>query len=122
MTKNCEERCKKKNDRFNVVAQQGNVFDRHIQPPMNELPDRLDIVGEVERPILEVRPAGIGRPGAEEEEQARERANDYLARLNRLPLSRAHLKIRMCLAPSKRLGPGDLHHAERAAIPQEEPT
>ena len=60
---------------------------------MNQLPDRLDIVGQVERPILEIRPAGIGRPGADEEEQARERGNDYLARLNCLPLSCDHLEL-----------------------------
>src|SRR5437870_11714709 len=93
VTKNCEERCKKKDDRFDVVAQQGNVFDRHIQPTMNQLPDRLDIVSQVERPILEIRPASIGRPRADEEEQARERGNDYLARLDRLPLSCDHLEI-----------------------------
>src|SRR2546423_9831024 len=70
---------------------------------MNQLPDRLDIVGEVERPILEIRPAGIGRPGADQEEQARERGNDYLARLNRLPLSCDHLEtaasIRFWMGP-----------------------
>jgi hypothetical protein len=68
MTKNCEERSKKKNDRFDVVAQQRNVFDRYVQTPMNQLPDRLDIVRQVERPILEIRPASIGRPGADQEE------------------------------------------------------
>src|SRR4026208_1538970 len=40
MTKNCEERSKKKNDRFYVVPQQRNVFDRYVQTPMNQLPDR----------------------------------------------------------------------------------
>jgi hypothetical protein len=68
MTKNCEERSKKKNDRFDVVAQQRNVFDRYVQTPMNQLPDRLDIVGQIEGPILESRPASIGRPGADQEE------------------------------------------------------
>jgi hypothetical protein len=68
MTKNCEERSKKKNDRFDVVAQQRNVFDRYVQTPMNQLPDRLDIVGQIEGPILEIRPASIGRPGADQEE------------------------------------------------------
>ena len=82
MTKNREERCKKKNDRFDVIAQQGNVFDRYVQTPMNQLPDRLDVVGQIEGPILEIRPAGIGRPSADQEEQARERGNDYLARLS----------------------------------------
>ena len=48
MTKNREERCKKKNDRFDVIAQQGNVFDRYIQTPVNQLPDRLDVVGQIE--------------------------------------------------------------------------
>src|SRR5438309_665139 len=93
VTKNCEERCKKKNDRFDVVAQQGNVFNRHIQTAVNQLPDRLDIIGQVERPILEIRPAGIGRPGADEEEQGRKRGNDYLTRLNCLPLSCDHLEL-----------------------------
>ena len=82
MTKNCEERSKKKNDRFDVVAQQRNVFDRYVQTPVNQLPDRLDIVGQIEGPILEIRPASIGRPSADHEEKARERGNDYLARLS----------------------------------------
>jgi len=68
MTKNCEERSKKKNDRFDVVAQQRNVFDRYVQTPVNQLPDRLDIVGQIEGPILEIRPASIGRPSADQEE------------------------------------------------------
>src|SRR2546423_6888384 len=68
MTKNCEERCKKKNDRFDVVAQQGDAFNGHIEAPMNELPDGLDIIGQVERAILEVRPASIGGPGADQKE------------------------------------------------------
>src|SRR5205823_2279765 len=93
VTKNCEERCKKKNDRFNVVPQEGNIFDRHIQPPMNQLPDRLNIVGQVERPILEIRPASVRRPGADQEKQGRERGNDSLARINCLPLSRDHLEL-----------------------------
>src|SRR6266850_4741525 len=93
MTKNCEERSKKKNDRFDVVAQQRNVFDRYVQTPMNQLPDRLDIVGQIEGPILKIRPASIGRPGADHEEQAREHGNDYLARLSPLPLSCDHLEI-----------------------------
>ena len=63
-----------------MVAQQRNVFDRYVQTPMNQLPDRLDIVGQIEGPILEIRPASIGRPGADHEEQARERGNNYLAR------------------------------------------
>jgi len=93
VAKNCEERCKKKNDRFDVVAQQRNVFDRHVQPTMNQLPDGLDIIGQVEGPILEIRPASIGRPSADQEEQACERGNDYLARLNCLPLSRDHVEL-----------------------------
>ncbi len=76
-----------------MVAQEGNVFDRHIQPTMNQLPDRLDIIGQVERPILEIRPAGVGRPGADEEEQGRERGNNYFARLSRLPINCDHLEI-----------------------------
>src|SRR5207248_10254705 len=93
MTKNCEERSKKKNDRFDMVAQQRNIFDRYVQTPMNQLPDRLDIVGQVEGPVLEIRPAGIGGPGADQEEQARERGNDYLPRLSPSPLSCDHLEI-----------------------------
>src|SRR5204863_8164265 len=54
-------------------------------------------------PVLEIRPAGIGRPGADEEEQARERGNDYLARFNCLPLGRDHLEtaanIRFWMGP-----------------------
>src|SRR5438093_10721918 len=60
---------------------------------MNQLPDRLNIVGQVERPILEIRPASVRRPGADQEKQGRERGNDSLARINCLPLSRDHLEL-----------------------------
>ena len=93
MTKNDEERGKEEKDRLDVVTKEGDVFDRHIQTPVNQLPDRLDIVGQVEGPILETRPASIGRPSADEEEEARERGENYLARLSRLPLRRDHIEL-----------------------------
>src|SRR5438270_12551371 len=67
MTENGEERGKKKNDWLDMVAEQGNVFDRDIETSVNQLPDRLNIIGEVEAPILEVRPARLGGPGPDKE-------------------------------------------------------
>src|SRR5215475_5124214 len=54
MTKNGEERNKEKNDRFDVVAEQGDIFDRDIETSVNQLPDRLNIIGEIKAPILEI--------------------------------------------------------------------
>src|SRR6476646_11223605 len=67
MTENGEERGKEKNDRLDVVAEQGNGFNRDIEASVNQLPDRLNIIGEVEAPILEIRPARVGSPGPDKE-------------------------------------------------------
>jgi hypothetical protein len=50
-----------------MVAQQRNVFDRDIETPVDQLPDRLNIISEVEAPILEIRPARVGGPGPDKE-------------------------------------------------------
>src|SRR6516164_4017987 len=63
MTENGEERRKEKNDGLHVVAEEGNVFDRDIETSVNQLPDRLNIISEVEAPKLEIRPARVGGPG-----------------------------------------------------------
>ena len=68
MTENGEERGKEKNDWLDVVAEQGNVFDRDIETSVNQLPDRLNIIGEVEATILEIRPARVGGPDPDKEE------------------------------------------------------
>ena len=62
MTENGEERSKEKHDRFDVISEERDVFDRDIETSMNQLPDRLHIIGEVEAPILEIRPARTGGP------------------------------------------------------------
>ena len=67
VTENSEERGKEKNDRLDVVTEQGNVFDRDIETPVDQLPDRLNIISEVEAPILEIRPARVGGPGPDKE-------------------------------------------------------
>src|SRR5436189_4309939 len=67
MTENDEEWGKEKNDRLDVVAEEGNIFDRDIETPMNQLPDCLDIIGEVKAPILEIGPACVGRPSPNKE-------------------------------------------------------
>ena len=71
MTKQREKRRKQQNDGLKVVAEQRNGFDRNLKTPVNELPDRLDIVGQVERPIFKVRPTGVRRPCAYHKKQCR---------------------------------------------------
>ena len=80
MTENGEERGKEKNDRLDVVAEQGNVFDRDIETSVNQLPDRLNIIGEVEASILEIRPARVGGPGPDKEENDGEGCDNNVAR------------------------------------------
>src|SRR5437764_9310429 len=60
VTENGEERGKEKDYRLDMVTEQRDIFDRDIETPVNQLPDRLHIIGEVEAPILEIRPAGAG--------------------------------------------------------------
>ena len=79
MTENGEERGKEKNDWLDVVAEQGNVFDRDIETSVNQLPDRLNIIGEVEAPILEIRPARVGGPGPDKEEDDGDGCDNYIA-------------------------------------------
>src|SRR4030095_3170400 len=80
MTENGEERSKEKNDRLDVVAEQGNGFDRDIETSVNQLPDRLNIIGEVEASILEIRPARVGGPGPDKEENDGEGCDNNVAR------------------------------------------
>src|SRR5207253_8027278 len=80
MTKNEEERSKEKNNRFDVITEQRNVFDRDIETPVNQLPDRLNIIGEVEAPILEIGPARVGSPGPDEEENDGDDGDNNVAR------------------------------------------
>ena len=68
VTENGKERGKEKNDRLDMVAEQRNVFDRDIETSVNQLPDRLNIIGEVEAPILEICPARVGGPRPDKEE------------------------------------------------------
>src|SRR5262249_53737116 len=67
MTKNEEERRKEKYYWFNMVSEQRNVFDRDIEASMNHLPDGLNIIGEIEAAILEIRPARVRGPGPDKE-------------------------------------------------------
>ena len=63
-----------------------------------QLPEGLDVIGEIERPVLEVRPAGIGNPGANGEEDQGEAENRSFARISRGPLRRGHCS---CLIPGE---------------------
>src|SRR6185295_7262787 len=72
MAKNEKERRDQKYDRLNVVAEKRNPLNGDLEPPMDELPESLNVIGEVERSIFEVRPAGVGGPGAEAEKGQRE--------------------------------------------------
>ena len=63
-----------------MVAQQRNVFDRDIETPVDQLPDRLNIISEVEAPILEIRPARVGSPGPDKEGNDGDGCDNNIAR------------------------------------------
>ena len=94
-----EERGNQKDDRFDMIPEQRDTFDRHLEPSMDELPEGLDVIGEIEGPVFKVRPAGVGRPGANGEEDQREAENRSFARISREPICRGHGP---CLIPGGR--------------------
>src|SRR6266481_6070708 len=67
-----EDGCKKKNDWLNMISEQRNIFDRNLKAPVNELPNGLDIICEIERPVLKVGPACVRYPSANGEEERRD--------------------------------------------------
>src|SRR5689334_2359566 len=99
MTENGEERGKEKNDWFDVVSEQGDVFDRDIETSMNQLPDRLNIIGEVEASILEIRPAGVGGPGPDKEENEGDGCDNNVAPRSLVIFDHSWLGRRIFTAP-----------------------
>ena len=64
VAKSEEKRRDQENDRFHMVAKQRDALDRYLEPPVDELPQGVDVIGEIERPIFKIRPTGIRDPGA----------------------------------------------------------
>src|SRR5450759_1494801 len=70
---------------------------------VDELPEGLDVIGEIERPVFKVRPAGAGSPGANGEETQGEAENRSFARVSPKLRLRGHgscLYPRRCLQTS----------------------
>ena len=68
MAKHGKEWGKKKNDRLYVISEQRNIYYRYLETAVNELPEGLDIVGEIEGSIFKIGPTGVRRPSANQEE------------------------------------------------------
>ena len=96
MAERQEKRGNEKDDRLNMIPEQRDTFNGHLEPPVDELPEGLDVISEIKRPVLKVRPAGAGRPGANGEEDQCEAENRSSARISREPLCRGHGS---CLIP-----------------------
>src|ERR1700730_10347922 len=73
-----EERSEKENDRFDVVAEQGNVQQRNAGAPVNELPQSLHMISEIECPVFEIGPARVGGPGTNDKEKGGRENRDRL--------------------------------------------
>lgn len=57
MPKKDENRRKKKNNRFDVIAKEGDTLDRDVEAAMDQLPDGLDIVSQVEGAVFKIGPS-----------------------------------------------------------------
>ena len=81
MTKHREKRGKKKDNRFDMVAEQRNPDNRNGNTSMKKLPNTLRVISEVERAALKVRPASVRGPCANCEEENRGHGNERLSGL-----------------------------------------
>jgi len=68
MAKHGKEWSEKKNDRLYVISEQRDIYYRYLKTAVNELPEGLDIVGEIERSIFKIGPTSVRRPSANQEE------------------------------------------------------
>ena len=59
MTKHREKRGEEKDNWFDMIAEQRNTDDRHGKTPVEELPNTLYVISEVERAALKVRPVSV---------------------------------------------------------------
>ena len=68
MLEDGKERQKQQNNGLNVVTQKGHPLYRHLKTPVQQLPQSLDIISEVESAILEICPVRVRRPRTRAEE------------------------------------------------------
>ncbi len=68
MAKYRKEWSKKKNDRLYMISEEGNTYYRYLETAVNELPEGLDIVGEIEGSIFKIGPTSVRRPSANQKE------------------------------------------------------
>ena len=78
VTDDQEKRGKEKNDRLDMIPKKRDTCDRHLEPPVDKLPKSLGVIGEIEGPVFEVRPACAGCPGTNGEEDQCEAENRSL--------------------------------------------
>src|SRR2546423_15614235 len=59
MPEHKEEWRQHKNDRFDMVAEEWHAFERAFETAVDELPNGLHIIGEIERPVTKIGPPDI---------------------------------------------------------------
>jgi hypothetical protein len=45
-----------------MIPEERDSLDGQLEPAMDELPEGLDVIREIERAVLKIRPPGIGGP------------------------------------------------------------
>ena len=96
MTDDQKERGNEKDDWLDMIPEERDTFDRHLKSPVDELPQTLDVIGEVEGPVFEVGPVCVGSPSAKGEKDQREAENRSLSGRCREPVLRGHCS---CITP-----------------------
>ena len=76
-----EQRREKKDNRICVVAKHRDIQQGDMEPPMQELPERLDVKRDIKRAVLKIRPPVPCDPCACREKNTRSEKNEQAERI-----------------------------------------